>query len=122
MTDIKRAKNGVARRSTRVFEDDIEFRQTDEYGSDTGVLYNRKRGETEELQEKDKLAEKNIHTRRGSVSSMSATNDEIIGGLDKLKREKSREGNAGLYYISISVTNNVARGANLPGGSRQERA
>lgn len=100
MADTKIGKTGVARRSARTFESDIDIRQAEEFSTDNGMIHNmqRKRGDvtSEHSQE---MAEKIRSTRSSSVSSTTAVNDDditsILGGLDKMAHE--RDGKSTLH-------------------------
>ena len=97
MADTKIGKTGVARRSARIFESDIDIRQVEQNSSDSGISYNRKRSDLEHSREREKLVEKATRTRASSTSSTSATAmsddiKDILGGLDKMAHEKDGEG------------------------------
>lgn len=97
MADAKIGKTGVARRSARTFESDIDIRQAEQNSSDSGTSYNRKRSDLEHSQERERLVEKARRTRTSSTSSTSATAmsddiKDILGGLDKMAHEKDGEG------------------------------
>jgi len=100
MADSKNGKNGVARRSTRVFENDIDLRQIEDAISDNGAGYNRKGGDREKSQERDRLGEMLIHTRTSSMYSLVAVDDDILGGCGRLTREISEDGKSASRYIS----------------------
>lgn len=95
MADRTIEKIRVARRSARTFESDINIREAEQYSSETGMIYNRKRSDLEHSQEKKKLVEKTKRTRSSSGSSMTVMDDDIkdiLGGLDKMAHEKDGEG------------------------------
>lgn len=97
MADTKIGKMGVARRSARTFESDIDIRQAEQNSSDNRMNHNRKPSDLEHSQEREKLVEKATRTRASSTSSTNATamSDDIkniLGGLDKMAHEKDGEG------------------------------
>ena len=95
MADTKIGKTGIARRSARTFESDIDIRQAADYGAEAAMSYNRKRGDMEHSQEREKLVEMKTRTRSSSASSKTAVEDDIkdiLGGLDKMAHEIDGEG------------------------------
>ena len=97
MADTKIGKTGIARRSARTFESDIDIRQAADYGAEAAMSYNRKRGDMEHSQgrEKEKLVEVKTRTRSSSTSSTAPVEDDmtdILGGLDKMAHEIDGEG------------------------------
>lgn len=94
MADGQNGMNMVARRSARVFENDIDIRKIEDAVSDNGAGYNRKSGDREDkTPERDnRVVEKLIHTRTSSISSLTQPDDDIIGGFQRLTRSDSEEG------------------------------
>lgn len=109
MADSKTGKNGVARRSTRVFENDIDLRQFEHAVSDNAVGYNKKRGDAEAPQERDQLDGTSIHTRTSSERSMALVDDAILNDIGRLNRESSDEALENLEQLA-AAENQKTRG------------
>lgn len=95
MADAKNGMNMVARRSTRVFENDIDVRQIEDSISDGGICYIRKGGDREEkAHERDNKPSEipMMHTRTSSMSSLAQMDGEIHTTYQKATRNDSEEG------------------------------
>lgn len=88
MADHKMANTGgVARRSARVFESDIDvIRQPEAKGAESGSYLSRRRGELEQLADKNEKI-----SRRSSISSSKALSDDALSSYTVLTRENSRD-------------------------------
>ncbi|OBT75911.1 hypothetical protein VF21_04409 [Pseudogymnoascus sp. 05NY08] len=92
MADGKNGMNMVARRSTRVFENDIDVRQIEDSVPDAGVCYIRKGDEKSQERDSTRLTEMLVHTRTSSMSSLAAPVDgEIITTFQRVSRSDSEE-------------------------------
>ena len=93
MADGKNGMNMVARRSTRVFENDIDVRQIEDSVPDASVCYIRKGDEKSQERDSTRLTEMLVHTRTSSMSSLAAPVDgEIITTFQRVSRSDSEEG------------------------------
>lgn len=93
MADGKNGMNMVARRSTRVFENDIDIRQVEDTAPEGGICYVRKGGERDEkAQEKDtRVTEMLIHTRTSSMSSLTSVDAEVLATFPRVSRNDPRK-------------------------------
>lgn len=93
MADGKNGMNMIARRSTRVFENDIDVRQIEDSVMDGGISYSRKGDEKSQERDSTRL-EMLVHTRTSSMSSMAAppVDGEIITTFQRVSRSDSEEG------------------------------
>lgn len=84
--------NMVARRSTRVFENDIDKRQIEDTTLEGGICYGRKSGDRDEkaLEKDNRLAEMLIHTRTSSMSSLTPVDGEVLAMFPRVARNESR--------------------------------
>ncbi|KAL5345907.1 tyrosine-protein phosphatase siw14 [Pseudogymnoascus australis] len=82
----------VARRSTRVFENDIDVRQIEDSVLDGGIGYIRKGDEKSQERDITRLTDMMVHTRTSSMSSLTAPVDgEIITTFQRVSRSDSEE-------------------------------
>lgn len=108
MADTKMAKTGVARRSARTFESDIDIRQAEQFGADTGMSYNMQRNRSDvraEHSQEREMEEKRRSTRSSSVSSTAVGDDDItsiLGGLDKMAHERDGKGTPNSRVINVN--------------------
>ena len=116
MFDTKIENTGVARRSARTFESDIDFNNVEGFAADTGSSYNmqRKRGDmsSEHSQERASMAERRRSTRSSSMSSTTAVDDDditsILGGLDKMAHEKDGKGTSSARLSGVHTRTNLS--------------
>lgn len=108
MADGKNGMNMVARRSTRVFENDIDVRQIEDSVPDGGIGYSRKGDEKSQERDSTRLTEMLIHTRTSSMSSLVAppVDGEIITTFQRVSRSDSEEGSS----LSVSLINTPQSG------------
>lgn len=93
MADGNNGMNMVARRSTRVFENDIDVRQIEDSVLDGGIGYIRKGDEKSQERDITRLTDMMVHTRTSSMSSLTAPVDgEIITTFQRVSRSDSEEG------------------------------
>jgi len=112
MADGKNGMNRVARRSTRVFENDIDVRKNEDAVPDGGICYVRTCGREEKSQERDiRLGEMVVHTRTSSMSSLAPVDGEILTTFQKATRSDSEE-------VFSSVQGEVAEKPEMPGRPR----